>query len=279
MIFEIVKPRFEVLVPSSNKEGAWNVREYFDGLVNLIELAGRNCYKTENRISDTNSEVRDKFIKGIINRGHLSVIEHASVTARFVGSRSMSHQLVRHRLAAISQESQRYCNYSKEKFGDAIQVIRPLTIVDPSIERDEQGWDGKKAQGLAWSQAMHKAIESYEYLTKWSENVPPEDARSVLPNACKTEVVMTMNMRTWRHFFNMRCDKHAQWEIRALACGLLVSFKELIPVIFDDFDLEGWKQGWVAYPEDNWTNMDYTQGEIMATSVDAIPYLVERRPD
>lgn len=261
MKFEVVKPRFEIIVPPGV-----NPKEYFNSLLDIIEIAGRTCYKTEERI-DTD-ESRNKFIKGIINRGHMSVIEHASITARLVGSRSMSHQLVRHRLAAISQESQRYCNYSKDKFGDAIQVIKPITIGEGEVA--DPSW-------MHWDSVMLVAARQYDELIKCK--VPPEDARSVLPNACKTEVVITMNMRTWRHFFNMRCDKHAQWEIRALACGLLVSFKELIPVIFDDFELEGWEEGWLGYPETHWGDSDYTKGEILSTSVDQIPQLVEMRPD
>lgn len=275
MKFEVVKPRFEIIVPPGD-----NPREYFNGLLNIIEIGGRNCYKTEERIKD--SESRNKFIKSIISRGHLSVIEHATITVRFVGSRSMSHQLVRHRIAAISQESQRYCNYSKGRFGD-LQVIRPLSISKIDNDNVFTSDDVEQNQALEWIYSVQKAVEIYELLIEGG--VSPEDARSVLPNACKTDVIITMNMRTWRHFFNMRCDKHAQWEIRALACGLMISFKELIPVIFDDFKLKGskendWKlDSWLGYPENHWGDSDYTKGKILATDVDQIPQLVERRSD
>lgn len=204
---KLISPSVEVLSPIDGK-----------AILQHLELAGKVCWKSESGIKDDSCEI---FLKTIIDKAHESVLEHYSLTVRFVCSRGCSHQLVRHRIAAYSQESTRYCNYSKGKFGGEIVFIKP-------IEHDT--WD--IAKQFQYGVALEDAERSYLKLTELG--MRPEDARGVLPTDLKTEVVATMNMRSWRHFFKMRTDKHAQKEIRYLANELLSVFKEQIPIIFDD---------------------------------------------
>lgn len=210
----LVKPSFEILTDTNNDSIIHQLK--------TIELAGRNCYKSEDRICD---DSYNKIIGMLRLKKHLSVLEHGNVTVRFIGSRAFSHQLVRHRIAAYSQESQRYCNYNKGKFGSEVTFIEPVDFDDWS----EDQRDIFKL-GLKKSEDVYKALIE--------EGLKAEDARGVLPNQAKTEVVVTMNLRSWMHFFSMRCDKHAQKEIRYLATGLLEEFHKLMPVIFEELHKE-----------------------------------------
>lgn len=184
----------------------------------VIELAGRNCYKSEDRICEGS---HDKIIGMLRLKKHFSVLEHGNMTVRMIGSRAFSHQLVRHRLAAYSQESQRYVNYNKDKHNKEITFIKPVDFDD---------WE--PAAQLLFEESLVDAESYYKLLT--DNGVKAEDARGVLPNQTKTEIVVTMNLRSWMHFFEMRCDKHAQKEIRLIALGLLKEMNELMPVIFSD---------------------------------------------
>lgn len=186
-------------------------------ILRVIELAGRTCYKSEDRISKGSAE---KFIKSIVRSGHESVIEHGNCTVRFVCDRGVSHELVRHRLAAYSQESTRYANYGQEKFGREITVIRPCF------------WKEGSREYLRWYAAMLEAEAAYLELLEMGAS--PQQARSVLPNSLKTEVVMTCNLREWRHVLRLRCSRPAHPQIRELMLGLLPEFKTRIPVLFDD---------------------------------------------
>jgi len=160
----------------------------------LLEKAGRTCYKSEDKITDDSAA---RFIGMICNRSHASVLEHASASFRFVCDRGVTHEMVRHRLAAFSQESTRYCNYGKGKFQGQINVIEPPFKTDQS----------KKI----WTQAM-KDIETV-YLGLLKNGESPEMARSVLPNCLKTEIVMTCNFREWLHVFNVRTSPAAHPQI------------------------------------------------------------------
>ncbi|MFP4476504.1 MAG: FAD-dependent thymidylate synthase [Desulfatibacillaceae bacterium] len=182
-----------------------------------IELAGRTCYKSEDKI--TPDSARD-FVRRILKSGHHSVIEHVNVTVRFVCDRGVTHELVRHRLASYSQESTRYANYSKDRFGSEITVIRPLF------------WATDSAEYKAWHAAMEAAEKAYMGLLEMGAR--PEQARSVLPNSLKTEIVMTANVREWIHVFNLRCSKRAHPQIREIMLPLLAEFHANIPVIFDE---------------------------------------------
>ena len=194
-----------------------NFMQPVDGAAILkhLEACGRVCYKSEGRITEGSAE---KFVRDVIKRGHEAVLEHVSVTVKFICDRGVSHEIVRHRLASYCQESTRYCNYSKEGFGSEITVIEP-----PFFE------DGQLA---TWYQAMDMAEN--RYLTLLSRGASPQEARSVLPNSLKTEVIMTANMRQWRHFLRLRCSKAAHPQIRELALSLLEQFHDAVPVIFDD---------------------------------------------
>lgn len=195
-----------------------------DVILKRIESAGRVCYKSEDKIT---SESAAKFVRGILKSGHEAVIEHCNVTARFVCDRGVTHEIVRHRLAAYCQESTRYCNYSADKFdGGQVTFIFPCFYEnwnnDPILEH---------RFGL-WQESMGEAEKYYLALTE--QGATAQEARDVLPNSVKTEIVMTCNMREWRHFFKLRCAKAAHPQMREVALMLLKEFHEKIPVLFDD---------------------------------------------
>lgn len=181
-----------------------------------IEQAGRICYQSTHKVTDDSYR---SFISKILKRGHLAVIEHESVTVRFVNDRGVSHEEVRHRLASYCQESTRYCNYSKERFDEEI------TVVDIRKFMDLRSYE-------VWLDAMAAAETYYFQLIKLGNK--PEIARSVLPNSLKTEIVMTCNVREWRHFFTMRAAAPAHPQMREVAAPLLREFRKRIPLLFDD---------------------------------------------
>ena len=184
-----------------------------------IERAGRTCYKSEGKIGDGTAH---KFIKNIIGRGHESVLEHGAITVRFTVDRGVTHELVRHRIASYSQESTRYCNYGNDNFGGAITVCRP------------NFWEGEAdAEKFAvWLEAMEDANK--HYLKLLALGATPQEARSVLPQSTKAEIVVTMNPREWRHYFKLRCSKAAHPDIRTTSLKLLDEMHTRYPVIFDD---------------------------------------------
>jgi thymidylate synthase (FAD) len=181
-----------------------------------IERAARICYKSENKMTD---EIPINFIKNILINGHESVIEHEKITVIFVVDRGVTHELVRHRIASYSQESTRYCNYVLDKFGGEITVIEPFFY--------EKGGENF----AIWKKACEYAESCYMELIKSST---PQEARSVLPNSLKTEIVVTFNMREWRHFFKLRCDIRAHPQMRQVAIPLLLEFRERLSPLFDD---------------------------------------------
>lgn len=183
----------------------------------FIELAGRTCYKSEDKITPHSAR---KFVAGLVNSGHHSVIEHVSISVRFICDRGVSHELVRHRLASYSQESTRYANYSNNRFGGEITVIKPLF------------WPEDSSQYAEWLTAMELAEKAYMKLLKIGTS--PEQARSVLPNSLKTEVVMSCNIREWRHVLNLRCSKAAHPQIRQIMLPLLKELYEKLPDFFED---------------------------------------------
>lgn len=184
-------------------------------ILSKLEFAGKICYKSE-----TGNE--EKFLKSIIRMGHESVIEHANITVLITTDRATANQIVRHRIASYSQESQRYCNYSKDKFGDEITVIKP-----PKFEPGTEVYEVWK-QGCETSELV--------YFKLLSLGVKPEEAREVLPNSTKTELVMTMNIRSWRNFFKLRTHRTAGPNIRILSKMILKEFKDNIDILFDDFE-------------------------------------------
>ena len=182
----------------------------------LIELAGRTCYKSEDKITDDSA---DKFVKMISQRNHVSVIEHASATFRIVTDRGITHEIVRHRLASYSQESTRYCNYGKDKFGGEISVCIP--------GRDEPMTED---QYLLWDNAIRVAENTYFSLLK--TGMKPQIARSVLPTCLKTEIVMTCNFREWLHFIKLRTAPAAHPDIRPLAFAVQLMLSNECPAVF-----------------------------------------------
>ena len=188
-----------------------------EDILKHIERAGRVCYKSEGNVKDGSAE---KFIKGILDRGHESVIEHFSLTVRIVCDRGVTHEIVRHRLASYSQESTRYCNYAGDRFGNEITVIKPCF------------WKEGSKEFYNWKSAMLYAEEYYFWLI--NNGATPQEARSVLPNSLKTEIVMTANLREWRHFLKLRTSKAAHPQMREVACMILDEFSARYPVIFGD---------------------------------------------
>ncbi|MCR5692270.1 MAG: FAD-dependent thymidylate synthase [Eubacterium sp.] len=198
----------------------------YDSMIKKIEKIGRVCYKSEGNIREDSAE---RFITSLLKRGHESVIEHEAITVRMVCDRGVTHEIVRHRIASYSQESTRYCNYSGDKFGNAITVIDLASGFgyDLSDPKDKAKYD-------IWNQAM-EATEKF-YFQMIEAGATPQEARSVLPNSLKTEIVMTMNLRAWRNFFRLRCDKAAHPQMRQLAKMAFDIFKEKLPVFFSDME-------------------------------------------
>ena len=198
-------------------------------ILKIIEAAGRTCYKSECKISETSAS---DFVRKIVHvNKHESVIEHASATVRFIIDRGISHELVRHRLAAFSQESSRYCSYFKESFGNQI------TIIDPAIGF---ALDVDNPVHVSWLKTWYEVMEKCEqgYMKLIADGAQAQFARDVLPNSLKTEVVMTCNMREWRHVFRMRCSKAAHPQIREVMIPLLRKFQDALPELFGDIVVE-----------------------------------------
>lgn len=188
-----------------------------DYILKHIERCGRTCYKSEHSITPDSAE---KFVANIIKRGHESVLEHFSFTVRFICDRGVSHELVRHRLASFSQSSTRYCDYSSERFGAEITVIEPCFL-----GRDTCGYS-------TWKASCEVAEASYFRMLDWG--CTPQEARSVLPNSLKTEVVVTANLREWRHILRLRTSRAAHPQIREIMIPLLKELREIIPAVFGD---------------------------------------------
>jgi thymidylate synthase (FAD) len=182
-----------------------------------LELAARTCYKSEDKASPDSAR---KLLSRIVRLGHDSVLEHISVTVRIVCDRGVTHELVRHRLCSFSQESTRYANYAQDKFGSEITVIRPFF------------WAVDDARYALWLSAMQACEDAYLRLVE--AGATAQEARSVLPNSLKTEIVTTANIREWRHIFKLRCDKAAHPQMRQVMLPMLAAFAQRIPLLYDD---------------------------------------------
>jgi thymidylate synthase (FAD) len=199
-----------------------------DEILARIERAGRTCYKSEDRITPDSAK---EFVAMILERGHHSVIEHEYMTVRFICDRGVTHELVRHRLVAYSQESTRYCNYSKGKFGRVITVIEPC-FWDKKEAAKKGVKDVYRDKYKMWKAACMYAQDYYNILIE--AGASPQEARSVLPNSLKTEIVTTANLREWRHIFTLRTSKAAHPQMREIMVPLLEEVKSRVPVLFDD---------------------------------------------
>lgn len=210
---KIIEPSFEFVTPMSMIPGKVVMKR--------LEKIGRVCYKSEDKITDYSYE---KFLRGIIKRGHESVLEHCSITVKFICDRGVTHEIVRHRIGSYSQESTRYCNYSNDKFGNEITVIKPCFFEEDS--------DKYKL----WYMGCMDAENAYFNLLQ--SGASPQEARSVLPNSLKTEIVVTYNIREWRHFFKLRCSKAAHPQMREVAIMALKEFYKYMPILFEDIYIE-----------------------------------------
>lgn len=189
-------------------------------IMRKLERAGRVCYKSEGNIKADSAE---KFIRGIIKRGHESVIEHATVSFKIICDRGVTHELVRHRIASFCQESTRFCDYSAGKFGGELTFIRPCF------------WSDGDENFKLWSAAM--AFAEKNYLAMRAAGAKPEEARSILPNSLKTEIFVTMNLREWRHFLKLRTAPAAHPQMRQVALMIYNTLVEKLPAVFDDIKL------------------------------------------
>lgn len=182
----------------------------------VIEEAGRTCYLS---FDSAGADSEKRFIRMLLKNGHLSVLEHAYATFRVRGgSRAMTHQLVRHRLCAFSQQSQRYV---EEK---AFSYVQPKSIMEKP-EAQKLFVDTIKASREAYSKLVEMGVKK-------------EDARFLLPNAVESEIVVSANFREWRHVIGMRGEKGAQWEIREFAVQVLKSLRSEAPTAFSDFEID-----------------------------------------
>mgnify|MGYP002801153331 FL=1 len=202
----IIEPYFEILDELDGKK-----------MLQKIERIGRVCYKSEDLITEDSAE---KFIGNILKRGHESVIEHEKISVKMVCDRGVTHEIVRHRVASYSQESTRYCNYQKDKFGNELTFIKPVF------------WKEDSPEYALWKESMQQIEDQYMKLIDMGASA--QEARSILPNSLKTEIVVTMNLREWRHFFRLRTASAAHPQIREIAGMVLEEFRRQIPVVFDE---------------------------------------------
>ena len=212
--------------------------------VRHIALAARNCYKSEDKSSPESDE---DLVQKLKKLGHFSVFEFASATIRLVTDRSVTHELVRHRLASYAQESQRYCSYNKDKFGKEVTFIRPVQYEPELVEACQRSpFDNEKSLDKAiqdfgtdkvnradcWYASCQVAAESY--MSMLEAGASPQEARSVLPNSTKTEILIKVNFRELMHIFNLRTSRQAHPQIRDLIQKVQQDFQSRFPIIFGE---------------------------------------------
>jgi len=197
----IIEPSFEII-------------NFTDNAIDVIQQAGRNCYQ-----SDPTSDPA-AFVSRLIRSGHHTPLEFASATVKIVCDRGVMAELTRHRLSSFAVQSSRYCNYSKDKFGNEISVVRPIF------------WPTSHMQYTLWRQACQVAEESYMTLLK--RGATAQEARSVLPNSLATSIMISANLREFMHIFKLRCDKQSHPQIREVCLPLLSEFHKRVPVLFEE---------------------------------------------
>lgn len=205
---KVIEQSHQILTPANQEE-----------IYQLIELAGRTAYKSEDKIVKGSAE---KFIASILKRGHESVIEHFNITVKFITDRGVTHEIVRHRLVSYTQESTRYCNYTKDK---------EMVFVKPVF------WTENQYEMVLWREHMQSCQTYYDKMIL--SGASPQEARSVLPNSLKTEIVCTANIREWRHILRLRTSSAAHPQMRALMLPLLQELQEKLPALFRDVGTEG----------------------------------------
>jgi thymidylate synthase (FAD) len=186
-------------------------------ILKKLEKIARTCYKSEDRITDDSYFY---MMKMLLTKKHLSILEHESITVRYITNRAVTHELVRHRLASFAQESQRYVNYSIKNDGH-ISFIKPFFIEEPDSEA-----------GKIWIESIKNAENAYKKLIEIG--CSPQEARDILPNCAKTEIVITANLREWRYILDLRSQDGVYPPLRDLMKKTIEIFKENIPIIFDD---------------------------------------------
>lgn len=195
--------------PLSGTENAYEV----------IEEAARECYQSKHKIEKGSAE---PFCAMLLRRNHTAMFDHAYKSFRFVVNRGVSHEMVRHRLAAFAQESSRYCNYSKGRFGGEISIIK-------------QNCHDFTQEQLNRREELFKHIEEV-YCEETDEGIPPQIARDVLPLCLKTSIVMTCDFTEWRHVLKLRTTKKAHPQIKVVMDEVLKWFLDNYPACFHDLD-------------------------------------------
>ena len=189
-------------------------------MIKKLEMIGRTCYKSEAKITDDSAEA---FVRNLIKNKHFAMLEHASITVKFIVDRGISHEIVRHRIASYAQESTRYCNYSKDKFNKELTFIKPCFLQEGTTVFE------------VWKNNMQQAETAYMRMLEIG--MLPEHARSVLPNSLKTELVMTANLREWRSFLELRAlnkSGKAHPQMLEVTTPLLSELKRILPSVFED---------------------------------------------
>jgi thymidylate synthase (FAD) len=217
-----------------------NIESEFDGneILRKLEVFCRVCYKSEDRITLESSK---KLIEHIIQRGHMSPLEHYSISVRFIVDRGISHELVRHRMCSFSQESTRYVNYEKRGLIFIIPCwfeLQPCSVNNNNLQfcnttysvNIEDTINDEALQQFLYA-LNYSSSAYYDLMSK--HNLSPEKARVVLPNALKTELIMTANLREWLHVFELRTHRAAHPQMRQVMVPLLKEFQSKIPIIFD----------------------------------------------
>lgn len=212
---KIINASYEILRPKITVDAK-------DAEFQAIEGAGRTCYKSGEKITP---ESAVRFTEKIIGLNHEAMLEHAFMSVRFIVDRGISHEIVRHRMASFAQESTRYCNYSKDKFGNELTFIKPCFFEEGSTAYN------------CWEKVCQNAEDMY--MSMIHMGLKPEEARCILPHSLKTELVMTANMREWRHFFRLRAAgetgrPHPQ--MLEVAVPLLKEVKAFMPELFEDIE-------------------------------------------
>lgn len=220
-------------------EQSYEILSLPENLLQMLEKAGRTCYKSEDKITKDSSE---KFVEMLINRGHHAMIEFGDIIVKFVTNRGVTHEIVRHRLSSFAQESTRYVKYDGE-----MEFIRPVWFtkkilgnwpykdvheIISAMEKHDRAFQTKEFYPTdIWLRGMSHAEWNYKKMIESGQR--PEQAREVLPNSLKTEIVWKANIREWRHIFSLRCSKAAHPQMSALMIPLRDELQTLLPVVFD----------------------------------------------
>ena len=222
---QVIQPGFEI-----HKLASW------EDMLKHIEEIGRTCYKSNDLITE-DSHLR--FIRGLIDRGHEAMIEHVAFSVCFTVDRGVTHEAVRHRLASFAQESTRYCNYSKEKHGGEIKYIDVEDVFKSHKAMQTLDPDVVEAIIAEWVDACVDAED--HYMRMLALGCPPELARTVLNHSTAATLWVTMNIRSWRHFFSLRaCETtgKAHPQMKEVTIPLLKQLQEECPTLFGDLKLK-----------------------------------------